>query len=70
MQLLGTELLHVGIHAGECQGLEQQLQQVTASEGALKTQKLALEQKVSQLEELLATTQAARDGLTGERVKE
>ena len=56
------------ISPGECTGLEQQLQHLTASETTLKTQKQALEQKVSQLEELLATTQSARDDLAGKQI--
>jgi hypothetical protein len=51
--------------AGECNTLEKQLSEVQASEAGLFKAKAALEAKLAELEELLATTTASRDELTG-----
>lgn len=51
--------------AGECSELEKQLSEVQASETALNNAKANLENKLEQVEELLANTVAARDELSG-----
>jgi phage shock protein A len=52
-------------NAGECSTLEKQLAEVQASEAGLTKAKAALETKLAELEELLATTTTSRDELTG-----
>jgi peptidoglycan hydrolase CwlO-like protein len=51
--------------AGECSTLEKQLAEVQASEAGLTKAKAALQTKLAELEELLATTTTRRDELTG-----
>lgn len=51
--------------AGECSTLENQLSELRASEAGLSKAKTALETKLAELEELLATTTTSRDELTG-----
>jgi len=52
--------------AGECNTLEKQLAEVTASETSLNKAKSGLEAKLLELEGLLATTTATRDELSGD----
>eukprot|EP00882_Tetradesmus_deserticola_P034389 GHRQ01039429.1.p3 GENE.GHRQ01039429.1~~GHRQ01039429.1.p3 ORF type:complete len:106 (-),score=28.35 GHRQ01039429.1:34-351(-) len=60
-------LVHVSCMpaSGECSTLEKQLSEVQASEAGLSKAKAALEAKLAELEELLATTTTSRDELTG-----
>lgn len=51
--------------AGECTFLEKQVAELQASEAGLKKSKGELEDKLQQLEELLASTTATRDELQG-----
>jgi hypothetical protein len=63
-----ANLLCMFVAAGECNTLEKQLSEVQASEASLSKAKAALEMKLTELEELLATTTSSRDELTGGHV--
>lgn len=51
--------------AGECSSLEKQVAELQTSESGLQKHKVELEDKLQQLEELLASTTSTRDELQG-----